>query len=321
MAEAAAVGFVAIGRNEGDRLKGCLRSIPPGSPTVYVDSASDDDSVAFARSRGIEVLDLDLTRPFTAARARNEGFDRLLEIAPQIEFVQFLDGDCQLEDGWLESALTFLQAEPEVAIVCGRRRELAPDASIYNQLCDQEWDTPIGPVAACGGDALARTTAVVQVGGFDPLLTAGEEPDLCQRLRLRGWLIWRIDSPMTIHDAAMHRFSQWWMRAVRSGYGYAQAWRKTAGSPEPLYRRELLRAFAWTGGVASIAVLASLAMGIQGLLVGPTIWFVQLTRLARRRGLAEAAHLLVGKFAEAHGACKYLWASIVGRKESAIFYK
>jgi glycosyltransferase involved in cell wall biosynthesis len=43
------VAVVAIGRNEGDRLKACLRSVVDvAALVVYVDSGSTDDSVAFA---------------------------------------------------------------------------------------------------------------------------------------------------------------------------------------------------------------------------------------------------------------------------------
>ncbi len=141
----AAVGIVVIGRNEGERLKRCLESVRGSAvQTVYVDSGSTDESVAFARSLGVLVLELDLSTPFTAARARNAGFERLLKASPSLDHVFFVDGDCEVASGWVEKASRFLVSHPDVAVVFGRRREQYPERSVYNRLCDIEWDTPIG---------------------------------------------------------------------------------------------------------------------------------------------------------------------------------
>src|SRR6476660_3526039 len=83
------VAVVAIGRNEGERLQRCLESVRPQCETiVYVDSGSDDGSVDLARGLGVEVVELDMSIPFTAARARNEGLRRLRELRPSLEYVQ-----------------------------------------------------------------------------------------------------------------------------------------------------------------------------------------------------------------------------------------
>ena len=153
---------------------------------VYVDSGSTDGSVELARSLGVDVVKLDLSTSFTAARARNVGLAHLLEADAPIKFVQFVDGDCEVVEGWIERAKRELDAQPNVAVVCGRRRERFPDISIYNRLCDMEWDTPIGETKACGGDAMMRVESFQQVDGFNPLLIAGEEPELCVRLRQKG---------------------------------------------------------------------------------------------------------------------------------------
>lgn len=316
------VGIVAIGRNEGERLRRCLSSVDvPGAPVVYVDSASTDGSAAVASALGAQVVELDMAKPFTAARARNAGLEALVSRAPSLEFVQFVDGDCEFEPGWINQAIAFLDGQAEVAVACGRRRERFPEASFYNRMCDGEWNTPLGEAQACGGDALMRIAPVRAVGGFDPRLPAGEEPELCHRLRQQGWRVWRLDAPMTIHDAAMHRFRQWWLRAVRSGLGYAQAWRATSGRPRPLYRRESLRALAWTLGVIMIAVLAALVLGSAALLVAPLVWGLQFLRLALRKGPGEAALLLLGKAAETLGIITYLRRALAGRSGGTIFYK
>ncbi|MGB5078404.1 MAG: glycosyltransferase [Sphingorhabdus sp.] len=317
-----AIGLVAIGRNEGERLKRCLRSIPDAIVVVYVDSASTDDSISFARSMNASVIELDMALPFSAARARNEGVNALLEINPDVQFVQFVDGDCELEDGWLAAAFAFLESNDSVAAVCGRRKERYRDASFYNRMCDDEWNTPIGKAAACGGDAMIRIKAFLEVQGYDASMIAGEEPELCQRMRGAGWQIWRLDAPMTIHDADMHHLSQWWKRAVRSGFGYAQVYRKTAsGRNEPLYGREVASALFWTFGVAGFALLCGLSFGPIWLVIGPVIWTAQLLRLTRRDGLSRALHLMIGKMAETWGIIRFAISIIRGRRQSAIFYK
>lgn len=215
------IAAVVIGRNEGTRLRGCLESLQGQvARIVYVDSGSTDGSVEMARARGVEVVTLDMGQPFTAARARNAGLAQLRQ-GEQPDFVQFVDGDCEVRADWIGTAHGFLRDHPQVAVVCGRRRERFPEASIYNAHCDREWSTPIGEARSCGGDALMRGAALDQVGGYDPRLIAGEEPEMCVRLRAKGWKIWRLEAEMTWHDAAMTRFGQFWKRARRAEIGRA----------------------------------------------------------------------------------------------------
>jgi len=315
------IGIVAIGRNEGERLIRCLRALDgSGAAVVYVDSASTDGSAARARALGATVVDLDLALPFTAARARNAGLAAL----PAVELVQFVDGDCELDAGWLATATAFLDAHPDVAVVCGRRRERFPDASVYNRLCDMEWDTPVGEAGACGGDSLMRAAAVRALGGFTDTLTAGEEPELCARLRAAGWRVWRIDAEMTRHDAAMLRFKQWWWRGVRTGFGYAQARDATAALPQPLYRDEVKRAQLWAGIVPFVGVALALLVHPAFLLLPVAAFAAQVARIALRggqpRGMGwpHAFFTMLAKFPELQGVIRYRRAR---HHTSAITYK
>jgi len=316
------LGVVAIGRNEGERLRRCLGSIPTGIPVVYVDSGSSDGSAEFARDHGADVVGLVMAKPFTAARARNEGLERLRAVHPGLEYVQFVDGDCEIETGWLETATAALDMDQAAAVVCGRRRERFPEASFYNRLCNEEWDTPVGEVKACGGDAAMRLEALEAVKGYDPAIIAGEEPELCHRLRAAGWRVHRVDAPMTIHDADMHSLRQWWLRAVRSGFGYAQVWRKTAASgADPLYGAELWRALFWAIGLPLLGLALAASLDLLWLLAVPALWLMQVARLAVRGGPRKATLLLVSKAAEALGAARYMLMTLRGRRQGAIFYK
>lgn len=315
------VGVVAIGRNEGARLARCLASLPASRlRTAYVDSGSTDGSPDLARDAGAQVISLDMTIPFSAARGRNAGWRWLAANSPGIEFIQFIDGDCEIEDGWLQTALAFLESNPAVAVVCGRRRERFPERSFYNQVCDEEWDTPIGPAAACGGDSLIRLSILNQIDGFDPALMAGEEPEMCSRIRALGHQVWRLDQPMTIHDAAMTRFRQWWLRAVRSGLGYAQAWQATARGSR-LYATELRRALFWAGVVPLTAAVLAGMLGPVFLLLAPAAWTVQIARLSPRLGLRKAALLTVGKAAELAGMAIWLKGRLFGGAQRVVDYK
>lgn len=241
------VGVVVIGRNEGERLQRCLQSVVKQTKNVvYVDSGSFDGSVDFAMSMGIYVVELDVSVPFSAGRARNEGFDCLVTKCAGIKYVQFIDGDCELFDDWLIVASDFLKNHQDVAIVAGRRKERFPEESIYNLLCDIEWNTPVGEAKSCGGDFLIRIEAFRIVKGFNPIVIAGEEPELCYRLRQMGLKIYRLDYLMTIHDAAITKFSQWWSRAIRSGHAYAQGCALHGLQRERFCLRDSLRIWFWS---------------------------------------------------------------------------
>lgn len=316
------IGVVAIGRNEGERLKASLRSIPQGIPVVYVDSASTDGSAEFARGIGARVVALDLSRPFTAARARNEGARALAEIAPCLDYVQFVDGDCEIEPGWLAKAAARLDQRSELAAVCGRRRERYPETSFYNAMCDAEWNTPIGDAEACGGDAMFRLAAFREVGGFDSSLIAHEEPDLCSRLRSHGHVIERIDAPMTRHDAAITRFGQFWRRNTRAGYGYAQAAAKHRGSAFNPGRRLLRGTLQWGIVVPLACLLLAVALWPWGL----AAWLVFPLQIIRRAmfgrlGWRHATLELASKFAETEGFVKWLFDQSQRKTRNAIQYK
>lgn len=318
---AASIGIVAIGRNEGERLVRCLASIPAGVPTVYVDSASTDGSPERARDAGAIVHALDMARPFTAARARAEGVAVLFARHPATDFVMFVDGDCEIEAGWLTTAADFLTANADFAAVCGRRRERFPEASFYNALADYEWSTPAGEAEACGGDAMMRASAYQSVGGFDPKMIAGEEPELCGRLRAAKWRIMRLDAPMTIHDAATFRFGQWWKRGVRSGFGYAQAWRVTRGHGHALYGRELSRAFGWGAILPLVSIVGAVAVHPLAILLWPALNLVQIVRWSPRVGLRHAILATVAHFAELAGALRYMWRAMQGDAGGTLVYK
>ena len=326
----ARVGVVAIGRNEGERLRRCLQSLDPASrPTVYVDSGSSDSSPELATSFGAEVVQLDLSIPFTAARARNAGLERLLKIAPEVELVQFLDGDCEIDPGWFPAAVAALDVQPDVVVVCGRRREKYPEASVYNRLCDLEWDTPVGEAQACGGDALMRVAAVKAAGGYRDDLIAGEEPELCVRLRANGGRVLRLPTEMTLHDAAMTRFRQWWTRNVRAGHAFAEVSHLHAHSPFGIWKREVRSNFVWGLIVPALAIVAApftLGLSLVLLLAYPALYF-KIRRSRRRRGdepataTLYARYCVLSKFPQAMGQARYWRNRVFGRRNRLIEYK
>lgn len=325
----ASVGVVTIGRNEGERLARCLRALPKGvAQAVYVDSGSTDGSVELARSLGVEVVALDMSTPFTAARARNTGVARLRELRPEVEHVLLLDGDCELVPGFLDVALALLQSAPDVGVVAGRRRELFPEASVYNRLCDMEWNTPVGEAEACGGDALIRIAAFQAVGGYDPTLIAGEEPEMCRRMRRAGFRILRIDRDMTRHDAAMTKLSQWWMRNVRAGHASAEAFHR---DPESGFDRRMVRSnFVWGLGVPATSVLLALptlgaSFGLLGL-YGVLWWRIRESRLGMQHDSPAnanvfAAYCALGKLPQLSGTLRFYRNLRRGQRSALIEYK
>lgn len=321
------IDAVVIGRNEGPLIEACLASlVPQVRRIVYVDSGSTDMSVKLARGQGAEVVILDLGRPFTAARARNAGLAALTLGTPPPDFVQLVDGDCIVDPKWVARAMAAFDAHQKAVVVCGRRRERFPAASIYNRLCDREWNTPIGRARACGGDALMRFAALHDVGGYRDDLIAGEEPELCLRLRRAGGEIWRIDADMTLHDAAMTRFSQFWRRSKRAGHAFAEGAALHGAPPDRHWVKETRRALFWGAGLPLAAVLGALLLHPAFFLM-IAAWPLQTLRLGwswrhqGRVGLEAAVLTIPAKVAEAQGIIGYWTGRLRGIRRGLIEYK
>nr|WP_026198585.1 glycosyltransferase family 2 protein [Wenxinia marina] len=316
---------MVIGRNEGARLVACLDSLAPQAPRlVYVDSGSTDDSVAAARARGAQAVELDTAVPFTAARARNAGADALRADGLP-DFIQFVDGDCAVEPGWIDAAAAALAADPGLGLVTGWRSEMHPEASVFNRMAEAEWHRPAGPIRTCGGDMMVRTTAFEQVGGFDPTVIAAEDDEFCLRLGKAGWRLERIPVPMTRHDMAMTSPVAFWRRAVRSGHGFAQM----GDMHPPHLRRERLRSWfhggllplAFFGGIVGLGGLEFVVLGAWLLLTLRTARNLARTGLGVAESLHQAAWLSFSKLPNLIGLLTYQLRRARGGAMRIIEYK
>jgi GT2 family glycosyltransferase len=328
------LGIVVIGRNEGERLVRCLKSLADNAqPLVYVDSGSNDGSQGVAERAGAVVLALDTTIPFTAARARNTGAAAL---PSECEFIQFVDGDCIVQPGWTTTGQAALAADTRLGAVFGRVREIHPDASIYNWLCNIEWAVPPGPSSAFAGNVMLRRTALKTAGGYPETMIAGEEPELSIRMRALGWGIHCLPREMALHDAAITRFGQWWRRAIRSGHAFAALVDRHRGSPLQNYGRNVVSALVLGATVplsASVMILVGIVarstplIGL-GLAIAtlPIIQTLRITlRERRNRPLKDSAvlafFLMLAKPAEAIGIVRYWYGRISGHRSRIIEYK
>lgn len=327
------LSVVIIGRNEGQRLVKCIESVKSLAgrdyPTevIYVDSDSQDDSPARAAQLGAIVITVRPERP-CAAIGRNAGWRAAK--APQ---VMFLDGDTVLQPGFIEKAREAMR-DPAVAVVWGHRREAHPEQSIFNRVLDLDWIYPPGPTDFCGGDAMMRRSVLEEVGGFGEHLIAGEEPELCQRMRAKGYVILHIDQPMTRHDLAITRWAAYWRRAVRAGYAYADVSQRLKNTAFPLWRSEAKRNWIHS------AVLATLLLGAAvATATAATAWplvFAGLTYLAlslrsayRARWKCDDPWTLLCYGIHSHlqqipitvGQIEYWWNRLQGRKRHLIEYK
>lgn len=323
------VGAVVIGRNEGERLKQCMKSVLGQIDKIlYVDSGSTDGSAEYVKSIGVDVLPLDMNLPFSAARARNIGFKLLNEKNDELQYIQFIDGDCQCCEGWLVYAYTYLQNNETVAVVAGKRSEKYPEKSIYNMLCDIEWNTPTGEAKACGGDFMIRKKAFKQVGGFNDTVIAGEEPELCYRLKKKNWSIIRLDHPMTIHNAEIIHFSQWWKRCQRSGHAYAQGLFLHIHDGKKYCLKESIRIWFWAIIFPTFIFISSVFINIYSIFIA-TAYIFQFVRIVFRNykrikkfklSSIYALFTIIGKWPEFIGQLIFLKKKLLKEKFTIIEY-
>lgn len=319
------IGIVIIGRNEGERLTRCLAAIDiQQHHVVYVDSASSDNSVMKAQNASAHVIELDMSIPFTAARARNVGWQYLYKQYPELKYIQFVDGDCELKIGWLEEAITFLDINEKAAVVCGSLVEKFPQASIYNYMCNEEWKRKAGEVYGCGGIALMRLNALIKVNGYNAQLIASEESEMCIRMRQIGFVIYKIDVDMALHNAAILKFSQWWKRCVRSGFASPLLAEYQLKVGEKSALKGSIRPFFWVLLPLFILLLTFYSPFALILFVYIPWQVLRVFLMNKDRslaGLQSSFFNLLSKFPESIGVIKYLYSRLKNKSSAIIEYK
>lgn len=317
------IAVVIIGRNEGERLVRCINSVLAQDVlAVYVDSASNDSSIANAQKAGIDFIELDATVPLSAARARNAGYDWLKKSQGSVRYVHFIDGDCELDPGWLDKAVKCLDEDLTIGALCGRLREKDRDRNIFSRLSDMGWYIPPGEIEVCGGIVTIRSDIFEKLAGFDANLIAGEEPEFYLRLRSEGYRILCLDEEMGFHDSDIDSYYQWFTRSSRTGFAYANAkewgyWQKE--------RRSLI---IW-GGLLPLIFLASLfpvpllSVAIVLLYIFQVFRSYKSLNIPYGRGdrLTLASFFIIDKFSEFFGYLKYNWAKWCKKNQTIIEYK
>lgn len=321
-----------IGRNEGKRLLLSLQSMQSSKcPIIYVDSGSSDDSVNVASSLADIVHALDPSKPFSAARARNEGFERITKQFPALKYIQFVDGDCILSEGWLDAAAAALAQDDKRAAVVGHLHESNPEFSIYNRLCALEWKSPPGDLTnfgALGGISMMRAEVFRALNGFRENVIAGEDSEFGVRLSLAGYRVTKIDHSMAIHDANITSFGQWWKRSVRAGHAIGQRATLNGKSAAKDCVQERKSTLFWGVFLPILALILLIPTRGLSLIIAFAYVLLGVKVYLYRRKLGEsssdakvyAKFIVLGKFANGLGLVKF-FANSLKKQYEIIEYK
>jgi glycosyltransferase involved in cell wall biosynthesis len=317
------ISFVAIGYNESKTIASCLESVRKADlngiahEIIYVDGGSSDNSIQIAMAANIDMI-LGGDRRRKAAENRNLGLKNASG-----RFVQFLDGDMVMDQGWPAAALRCLIARENIAAVCGRLKEV--NSSLLYQALQMDWDLKEGEIRHCGGAALWRKEVLEKTGGFPENLAFGEEPFLCWRVRNERHLgIYYLNQIMAIHDLAFRGWNDYISRSIRCGETYAEVASHCYHSKDRLWLKEVANNLCW--GACFLTFLVGFVFFPKGSFITLLIiaGFLVIRKLiqVRKRGtpvsvsvsLVYALHVYFSKLPIAWGESKWLFRRLFYNK-------
>jgi len=131
---------------------------------------------------------------------------------------------------------------------------------------------------------------------------------------------------MTLHDANILHFSQWWKRSVRAGHAYAEGASLHGAAPEYHWVAESRRTFIWGALIPLFILLLFLVKPVLGL-ISILIYPLQILRLTVKNSLPfpmallHATFLTLGKLPEQIGQFKFFWNRVRNNQNKIIEYK
>jgi glycosyltransferase involved in cell wall biosynthesis len=261
------LSVIVIGRNEAARIERCLRSVLASLENVgdyeviYVDSASEDESVAIAARFPIRILQLRRHWTLTPSAGRFIGFRHAAG-----RFLAFVDGDTVLHPAWLGASCAFLRENPEFGGVAGAVDKAcfsddgsSAPADANRGRCDRQ--AVAASVPSLGGIATYRREAMEQAGTFNPFLPTGEECEVALRIRRAGYKLARIAAPMCVtHSLPPESIREIMRRSRAHLYDYGATLRYC-----------LINGFAWRFSVEQMSFVYSFVIAVVALLAAIVI--------------------------------------------------
>ena len=274
-----ALSVVIKALDEAGKIEACLRSVlaatdPETTEIIVADSLSEDQTVAVASRFPVKVVQL--------ARIEDRGCGSAAQLGYQHargRRLLLLDGDMELDPGFLPAANATLDADPKLAGVGGmvvdrvmtlefRRRQKKLSGS----------DTP-GLHDHLNGGGLFRMEAIRPFGYLtDRNLHSCEELELGIRLTAAGWRLRRFDQPSVYHyghaTAAFPLLLRRWRTRYLHGHGEVLRAKWNTGSRWRVVRgaRLYFAAVLWWGALLCLlaAALVSAAPALFSALLAVT---------------------------------------------------
>lgn len=241
------ISFVIIGLNVERFIRGCVTSIYAQTlynsdwEIIYVDSSSSDKTLELVREfNNITIVHLDDEKP-NAAKARNAGW----KIA-KYNWVHFLDADSYLKPDWIGSIHREMQGKQ---ILSGGLVEREPHKNYFHEMADLDWQQSLGNISgntaakskSFGGNVMIKKEILLETGGFNEDLFAGEDSDLSYRIREKGYSIYFFPKIMASHDIQTGNMKSYTKRIFRTGIVYTSLAVKYMGKKEKLFLKEVVR--------------------------------------------------------------------------------
>lgn len=183
--------FVVIGKNEALNLPRCFRSIQKVSnKIIFVDSNSDDNSIEVATQHKIKTILRVKSNFGTPALSRSIGAKNA-----QTKYIQFVDGDMEIEMGWAQKAIQKLESNKKIVAVHGYKKVYTKNHQDYFILSDsKDWQADY-----LQGAFLIERKIYNRAGGLDGRFYGEEERDLYIRIKAIGYEVWYIHDLMASH--------------------------------------------------------------------------------------------------------------------------
>ena len=187
-----------IGRNEGQHLPACIKSLRQLAAleidyeTIFVDSASTDNSPLIAQSGFDQVLCLAQSPFLNAGAARNVGTQHA-----KGDWVLYLDGDMELAPEILADIGELIRSGQTDDGLCGFTENIYPDGS--RDLNHFRGNFEGSNCRMFGGAVLLPRLKVLEAGNWSCSLYAYEESELYSRLLRCGVNVRWYDHRMVEH--------------------------------------------------------------------------------------------------------------------------